>query len=354
MTLEPRDDATRESRLWDEYIGGAELQNDADSEFLAEIKRLESMVQTPPPPKGLSETTWERITGGPLPQAQYVPQTMPSTNGRYASPVAGSLSVRIASRRVTVLAEVYRLLAVSAMAGFAGGFLAGAWARVAMRASGFLTENRNRGLLTDNEAAVGDITLSGTLSIAMFGAAIGIVAGLLYIGVRRWLPGRSWQRPLIYGVLLLAVFGFVIMDESNPDYQLFGPAWMNVGTFSLAYIVMGFTVGMFVDFLETRMPSPVAIGRSRRKNVMVGVLMAPFALVGGMGILFTIGGTEGVGGLVLILVACTRLPFARPSWTLRLPRILQQPERFAYVSLAIPSLVGLTLTLRAIAAIVGG
>ena len=354
MTLEPRDDATRESRLWDEYIVRAELQNDADSEFLAEIRRLESLVQTPPPPNGLSGTTWEKITGEPLPLVPYAPALAPSTNGRHAVSAALPRPARSSSRQSVVLAEIYRLLAVAAMSGFAGGFLAGIWARIAMRASGFFTDDRNRGLLTDNDAVVGNMTLSGTLSIAMFGGVIGIVAGLLYVGIRRWLPGRGWQRPLAFGVLLLAVLGFVIMDKSNPDYRLFGPAWMNIGTFSLAYIVMGFTVGTIAEYLQTRLPAPGAADQSRRGNVVAGILMAPFAFFGGLGLIFIVVGTTGIGALVLLAIACTWIPVVRPNWTLRLPSFLQQPETFAYATLAIPSLFGLALTLRAIAAIAGG
>src|SRR5215204_4962633 len=98
-----------------------------------------------------------------------------------------------------------------------------------------MTDPRNRGLLTENDAAVGTITFAGTMSIAMFAGIVGILGGLLYVAIRSRLPGTGWRRGLLYGGLVLATFGFIVMDETNPDYQLFGPPGVNVGTFSFIY-----------------------------------------------------------------------------------------------------------------------
>jgi hypothetical protein len=347
------DDAARLSKLWDERVEGAEVTERSDLELLAEISWLETITQTPAPPDGLAERTWNELTGTPLPLAIYQPGAQPAPNGRHAAATTPR-QARAISGRWIVVGEAIRLLAVATIGGFAGGFLSGIWARIAMRLAGALTIDRNRGLLTDNDAVVGHITLGGTMSIAMFGGVLGVIAGLLYVALRRWLPGSDRVRPLSYGVLLLGVFGFVIMDKSNPDYNLFGPAWMNVGSFSLAYLVMGYAIGSLVDWLDRRMTNPIAATRSNRANALRLVAMAPFASLGFVGLVMTAVGTAGIGAVVMLLIALSWIPVVRPGFRLRLPVLVRNPVTFAYATLALPCLIGLGLTLRAIVVIVGG
>jgi hypothetical protein len=361
MTYDAHDDSTRLARLWDAHQVGEHSTDAKDRDLLAAIHHIEAAAQTPPAPPELAALTWEALTGAPLPLVTLFVVPAASSNGRHADAVAAAPVTRAYSRRQEMLAAVFRAVAIGTMAGFAAGFAAGLWMRVAMRVSGFLTVDANRGLLTENEAVVGEITLAGTLSIAMFGAIVGIMGGLLYVALRRWFPGNAWQRPLGYGGLLLGVFGFFVMDQNNPDYRLFGPPWVNVGMCSIAYILFGVLTCVLVDWLDRRVPHLVQSDRSRRQTVLTGVVLAPFALLGCAAIFGAVAGLLGsflmislpgvtAGGLAFLLYKRVRLVRTLPV----VAALVRRPALVGYAAFAVPSLIGLVLTLRAITAIVGG
>lgn len=352
MTHDAKDDAAHLGRLWDELVTGSPGDIEAYPELLEMIGNFEKLAVTPPPPPDLAARTWERITGAPLSLAPYVAAGTMALNGHR---MHGVTAAPVRSARRVAFAELVRQLAIATMAGMCGGFVTGIWARLMMRLSGFLTVDRNRGLLTENDAVVGHITLEGTLAIGITGALMGVIGGMLYVAIRRWLPGNIWQRSAAFGVLLLAVFGFVVMDRSNPDYRLFGPAWMNVGTFSLAYIVFGVVTGTMAEWLDRRMPRFGATGRSRPRSVALAGVFSPFAVIGLIVTVLASLGFAGLTGLLFVaLIVVARLPIARLMRGPRLAAWLPRPEFAAYAAVAVPSLIGFTLTMRAIVDIVGG
>ena len=156
----------------------------------------------------------------------------------FAAPSAPQAEAGAVSRGNVISCWIMRLAWMVA-AGFAGGIRGGCRSRLAMRVAGFLTVDRNRFMLTDNGNRVGKITLDGTLFLGVLTGALGIVTILIYVLLRNRLPFSGWRRSLGYGVMLLAVFGYVLMDPANEDYHLFGPAWLNVATFSSLYIFLG-------------------------------------------------------------------------------------------------------------------
>jgi hypothetical protein len=361
MTLDAHDDATRLGRLWDAHQAGEASSDTIERDLLAAIHHIEAAAQTPPAPPDLAARTWEALTGAPLPLATLVAVPAASPNGRHAAAVAAAPATRTYSRRQEMLAAVYRAVAIGTMAGFAAGFAAGLWMRIAMRVSGFLTIGANRGLLTENDAVVGEITLAGTLSIAMLGAIVGIIGGLLYVALRRWFPGNAWQRPLGYGGLLLGVFGFFVMDQNNPDYRLFGPPWVNVGMCSITYILFGVLASVLVDWLDQRLPHLVQSDRSRSRTVLSFVVLSPFALLGCAAIFAAVAGLFGsflmigapgavAGGFAFLLYKRVRLIRTLPF----VAALVRRPALVGYATFAVPSLIGLVLTVRAITAIVGG
>jgi hypothetical protein len=351
MSREGMDDADRLGRLWDDRVLGSAGESDADDDLLAMVRGFEAAAQTPPPPSDLASRTWQRLTGGPLPLVPYVPVPAVATNGHHRA----AASPRARSTRRDTVYELVRQLAIAALAGMCGGFVTGIWARVMMRLSGIVTDDRNRGLLTENNAVVGQMTFTGTMTIALLGAAMGVVGGLLYVAVRRWLPGSAWQRSAAFGVLLLAVFGYVVMDRHNPDYRLFGPAWMNVGTFSLAYLVFGLVTGATAEWLQQRMPRFGVAGRSTRRRAGVVALLTPLAGIALYALVVLGAGIAGPSGvLVVAVIALARLPVERVVARLHLGALMLRPAYVGYAAVAIPSLVGVTFTVRAIVAIVSG
>jgi hypothetical protein len=357
-------DAARLSAIWDAMQTGASVDG-GDDQLRAAIARLEEIGHTPPPSPDLARQTWEQLTGGPLPLMPLVAMPASSTNGRHMPAATAAVPMmRTVSRRQEKVSIVITAIAIGSMGGFAAGFVAGLWMRVAMRISGALTTDANRGLLTENEAAVGQITLSGTMSIAMFGGMVGILGGLLYLLLRRWIPGNPWQRPLVYGGLLLAVLGFVVMDQSNPDYRLFGPPVVNVGTCAFAYIVFGVLAVVLIDWLDRRVPRFGTSGGSRRRTILIGVALAPFALAGSLAIagvvlqpVAMLVAAGPIGALVPVIGGLGILLYKRVRRVRTLPLIsalVRRPALIGYAAFAAPSLIGLVLTVRAITAIVGG
>ena len=83
---------------------------------------------------------------------------------------------------------------IGVLSGIAGGIVAGTGARITMRIVALIAEGR------------GSFSLGGTLAILIFGAVLGIPFGLLFVGVRRWLPGPAWLKGLIFGAAGALIF----------------------------------------------------------------------------------------------------------------------------------------------------
>jgi hypothetical protein len=169
------------------------------------------------------------------------------------------------------------------------------------------------------------------------------------------LPGRSWHRSLGYGVLLLAVFGFIVMDPGNPDYRLFGPPWVNVGTFSLAYVLFGLVAGLLADTLDQRVPTHVLPGRRWLRAAAV-VSTVPLVALAGLTVLTVViilfdASAVLAGGLIVALLVAVAGPRLIGAFSLRLPT---PGRRFWYAAAAVPGLIGFVVTLRNIVEIMGG
>jgi hypothetical protein len=250
----------------------------------------------------------------------------------------------------------YRLAAIGALAGFAGGFGAGVWVRLAMRVSGILTEDRNRRILTEADAVVGKATFDGTQFIVLAASFLGIVGGVLFMAIRQWLPASPLVRAVSFSGLMLAIFGFVLLDEHNPDFQLFGPAWLNVGMYGLTYLVYGGLVSVLAERLVARVPH-LALRRSAGWRVRLATLaLVPVGALGVLSIVgvFVAGAENGAAAifatmfLLLGLVRIVRIPL-RNAW-------VSAPAmwRAGILSVLIPGLIGFWLTVQGIAGILFG
>lgn len=346
---------------WDALVTGSPVPETADPEFAATIHELHALDDAPSSAPSLMADVWRDLIGEPLATPSLVPLevTSPAANGRRSHEVNRSGATAIAPapgvwrHRLDLFLRADRLLAIGVMAGFGAGFVSGIGARLAMRVSGLLTDSRNRGLLTDNGNVVGEISFGGTLSIALFAGFVGILGGLLYVAIRSYLPGRGWRRGLGYGGLLLATFGFVVMDKSNPDYHLFGPPAVNVGTFSLVYVLFGLVAAPLADRLDRWFPAWPPMRPVRRRTIAVYVVLAPFEVIGLLAVVAGIASSSGFAGLIFTgLVLLPAMSLLGPRLSRRLPA-LPRPAFAGYLLLAAPSLIGLVLTVRAIAGILG-
>ncbi|MSQ15394.1 MAG: hypothetical protein EXR50_05980 [Dehalococcoidia bacterium] len=181
-----------------------------------------------------------------------------------------------------------RLAAIGAASGLmAGALVGGLGGRVAMRISAMAGDEAIQGQLTTNENIVGQITLDGSLALIFFGALFpGLIGGLLYVAVRRWLPGPQRWQGLAYGILLLLVLGSMIIESDNQDFVRFGPPLLNVLLFASLFPLFGLTIAPLANWLDRTFP-PGTTARLGKAALLYPIMAIPpllFVLVAGFGL----------------------------------------------------------------------
>src|SRR5262245_30750445 len=139
-----------------------------------------------------------------------------------------------------------------------------------------------RGFETDFGATVGAITPSGTLALLIIGAVVGMFGGLIYLAIRGLLPRSPWLGGLVFGVVLLALSGRLLVEPNNLDFVILSSLPLAVALFGTIPVVFG------IGFVRLARRVEPAIMRTRRiglLTVLVVVGLAPMALLGGFGVL---------------------------------------------------------------------
>lgn len=202
-----------------------------------------------------------------------------------------------------------------------GIIVGGLGSRLAMRISAMAADPFVQGVTTANGNRVGEITLSGTIALIVFGGVFGgIQGGLLYSALRPWLlPFGRW-RGLVFGLGLLALNGSLILDETNSDFIILRPPLLNVAMFAALFPIFGIALAPVFDrvlrFVDGG--SFVASGLTIFA-LLLAALFLGLGLVSGFGAL----GSDptpidliGLLSLLLIvagLAARTLMPTAMPS-----------------------------------------
>lgn len=351
MTADDQERADQLGRAWDADVAGLP---ETDTDVWAEIRMIRDLTAMPPPDPGLRRIIWQQVAGHQNLEALVLSPKAPCPNGVVKHPPVTLRKRAVHPPRDSAGLGLWRLVAIGGGAGFGGGFLAGIWTRGAMRVAGALTVDRNRGLLTENDAAVGALTLDGTLFLALAGAFAGIVFGVLYMSIRRWLPQNRRARAVTFGMLMLAVFGFILMDEHNPDYQRFGPAWLNVGTFSLTYVLFGMTVSFIAEALDRRIPRLSLSSSGRTRLVTLGI--SPFAAlaVGSVMIVALTGMFDLTPAVILAVLGLIWLYRASGSSWAHNSLGVRAIARYGAYAVLVPCLFGFYLTLQGIFSILAG
>ena len=145
----------------------------------------------------------------------------------------------------------------------AGVFVAGAGGRLAMRLLAETSSETVQGRITEAGETIGSITVGGTIALFIFGGIFsGLVSGLLYMVLRRWLPtGRLGG--LCLGLILLITLAPMIdpIRRDNIDFDLVGPGWLALTVFAALAILHGFTVVALAGRYSQNVP---LIGKSWR------------------------------------------------------------------------------------------
>jgi hypothetical protein len=140
-----------------------------------------------------------------------------------------------------------------------------------MRVSALLDPDAE-GLVTENGNVIGEVTLSGTLELVLFeGIFGGLMAGLLWVLVREWLP-RGAVRFALAGAIAALLGSFLVVSAENRDFGALRPPAANVSVF---IAIVGLT-GCGAAALDTRLDK--ALPSTRKTALLLGVL----AVVGGV------------------------------------------------------------------------
>ncbi len=124
----------------------------------------------------------------------------------------------------------------------AGVLIAGLGGRLVMRVLAATSGDSAQGLLTEAKETVGEITLAGSVGFVVFnGIFFGMIGGIGYLLLRRWLPATPWLGGLIYGTALLGVAPLDALDPDNADFAILTPTWLAVLLVSCLFPLYGMT-----------------------------------------------------------------------------------------------------------------
>jgi len=153
--------------------------------------------------------------------------------------------------------------------GLVGVVSAGVGSRVVMRIIA-LVDSGSDGTFTDAEATVGEFTAGGTFSLLFLGTVAGVLGGLLYLGLRRWLwVPRVWRGP-VYGLVTLLTVGNLLFDTNNADFQIFEPVLLVIALFSVLFFVNGLLLAPLADRIH---PEPSYASSARVPKAAAGLIV---------------------------------------------------------------------------------
>ena len=216
---------------------------------------------------------------------------------------------------------------VATVAGLGAGLLvAGGGGRLAMRLLAATAGDAAQGRITEAEEVVGEITTGGTIGFLIFtGLIFGAASGVLYVLIRRWLPGGRLGGVAFGGLLLLvAATRIEPLRSDNPDFDIVGPGWLAILVFGTIVVAHGMLVAALAGRYSRTLPllsrRPRALARYAPLLLLapvVGVLV-PVVAVGAATVVVT-GLRPGLlrarsamylraGHVALVVVAFVALP----------------------------------------------
>ena len=149
--------------------------------------------------------------------------------------------------------EFWRTLAAGAIGGgFVGLLTGGVLGRTLMRVLAVTAPKHVEDRRTDDMQPVGQISLGGTLTLFVTTIALGAIAGLVYLWVRRVLPPSRRGRAGLLALFVGSIGGaFLVHDHPSFDYSVLQPEWLAVLSFVAIPTLFGLLAPAVVDRLAT-------------------------------------------------------------------------------------------------------
>jgi hypothetical protein len=228
--------------------------------------------------------------------------------------------------------RLLRSLAVALIAGGAAGMLtAGLGGRLMMRLLAATSDDAVQGFRTEADETIGRISLDGTIALVLFvGLFSGLFGGLVYLALRRWLPGRTARTAgLVLGAVALGLAPLIdALNRDSVDFRLLSPDLLAVVAIVALFALWGMTVASFVERGDRGWPQ--LSGRPTARTVAgyaplvlfvpaVGVLVVVLAVMGlvvlaqrsaTLGRLWRSPGVDLAGRVVLAVVVLAAVGWA--------------------------------------------
>jgi hypothetical protein len=186
----------------------------------------------------------------------------------------------------------------------AGLVIGGVGGRLAMFVLRLTSSPSLRGVETDDGFTIGEFSLA-TLFLLLLTAAVGVLAGLVYLVIRTWLPGR-W-RPWLFGVFGGLVGGTLLIHPDGLDFRLLEPLPLAIAFFIAIPAGCGFAISASVE----RRFAGADEGTPTSASWMVGLLPL---------VLLLATGPSGVALAVITVgtgLVARSVPMASVVWTSR-------------------------------------
>lgn len=212
----------------------------------------------------------------------------PLTAGRTAAPVRAVVSYYL------------RGVAIALVGGFWAGLLVtGPAIRLVMRLLAVTAGDDAQGRLTEAREVVGDVDLGGTVALMVFGGLFaGLLSGVVYAVIRRWLPSGRWAGITFGGLhLVIAATRLDPLRPDNPDFGLVGPGWLAVVTFGLAAMLHGMAVVAFSNRYSVAFSADLGAGVARPR------VLLPLVLPGVIALASVVVAAAILTGLVVVVAA---------------------------------------------------
>lgn len=198
-----------------------------------------------------------------------------------------------------------RVMVVGGLAGFPAGLLTlGVGSRLAMRIAAVAAGSAAQGRETEAGAIVGQITFEGTAFLVGAGAMVGVLLGVVYMALRRWMPHRGE----IYGAFLTLTVSARLVSDENIDFKILGNPTLSMVMLLVLGLLFGLVFVPLAEAIERRMPrQPVGL-------LLALIYTAPLVLLAVMSVLFMTNLEPG--GFLMAGAAATIVTLRkfRPTW----------------------------------------
>lgn len=145
------------------------------------------------------------------------------------------------------LQQDLRKVAAAATAGLVCGFVVnGVGSRLAMMLLARLNPQVT-GRISDDGFRMGQFTLADTAGLVLFGTAVGVLGGLVFLTLRSLRFGPGWFRTTSMTVGPAVVVGSMLIHDDGIDFRVLEPVWLAIGLFLALPAIFAASVSWLTD-----------------------------------------------------------------------------------------------------------